>query len=430
MTTFGHRIQQSKPASWVQPAGVLLLVVAIGAWGQLAPSSAAGSGPAPGMPVTTDCYRAALPDNPVWIFSEVWDRDALEPTLLLADNGRLSVERATPGKMEDVSLDAVKQQLRQFAGVPDSSIQGPSGLWLHGAEGYLIEFKHPWMLLQVDEDFEVLDDISPDPQSLDDDYGIYPPVLMAPLGDGFLGFGDVTEPSNKQREYNSAFVYFDREDHLQVFEDTKVSIYTEVRDRYLLNFLPYVATHDDVGFVLFFDAQQGIGRVEPGQTRIRRLAEFPEDIPPQAILERTPGVPGTRQAFLFYQQMETASFAAGIYTRGPDSLFLLVREALDGGKTAAWSIIRLNPHTGREIYRKRLPTTAAHLHVVPGEHSWALIEKAPVVPTTASLAPYMRVTSQVVIPAPWIEESQAGPLKPDLRAECGPLKEWSPRHPR
>lgn len=366
-------------------------------------------------PPSNACYRTSLPSDPLWIYSQTWTRDAAAPEILLADNGRLSVERVTPNRMRPVEFGEIKATLR----VPESRIQGPSGIWPYRSQGYLIEFKVPWKLLHIDENFRVLEEHSPNPETALGEYGSYPPFLMAPVGDsGFLAFGDVTEEANREGAYHSALTFFDLDNRLQVFEETKVRVGTEVRDRYSLNFMPYLAGNSEAGFILFLDDEAAIGRFEPGQSKVTRLPDIPKGLRSRPNLKRVRGVPGTRQAFLFYQQLEKEDFAAAIYTLGPDNLYLLARKALHDREKAAWSLIRLDPITGAEQYRKRLPTEAANLSLVPGETFWALIEKAPVRPLPIESAPYMRVTSMVVLPASWLEAENEGRLHPHLPVVC------------
>jgi hypothetical protein len=64
-------------------------------------------------------------------------------------------------------------------------------------------------------------------------------------------------------------------------------------------------------------------------------------------------------------------------------------------------VVELDPASGRELGRHRLPTEAQQVKVVPGRWYWALIEE--------SSAPNMgggEVTTLALLPASWLEDGR------------------------
>jgi len=105
-----------------------------------------------------------------------------------------------------------------------------------------------------------------------------------------------------------------------------------------------------------------------------------------------------------YRGLEESTLPAGLYGfKG--FLYLLTRRPGQEGKTS-WTLTKLDPADGKELYSISLPTSAPHLTVIPGEHHWALVEKGPVERwgrQTISIA--------VFVPTEWIERvGNASPL--------------------
>jgi hypothetical protein len=78
-----------------------------------------------------------------------------------------------------------------------------------------------------------------------------------------------------------------------------------------------------------------------------------------------------------YRFLESTSIPAGLYSQG-SNLYLLVRQPTNLVGQSEWKLIRLDPKSGRTLGEFLLPTRANHVLVIPGQESWAIVEKGPV----------------------------------------------------
>lgn len=201
------------------------------------------------------------------------------------------------------------------------------------------------------------------------------------LGDGRLVFGDIEEPGGLR---TSAFVYYDGLGQHQILR--RISIDSPVRNQYL-GHTPYLAATDDAVYILFLEEEPTLGEFKLGSSEVRMLPAFPEDFRCRPQLSRNPGWAEARQTTAFCEILEASTMAAGLYAR-QGQLFLLGKEVADDGKPT-WSLMELNPHTGGEIARVTLPTTARNLAVLPIQDSWALLERGAVEGVGEMHAPHM-----------------------------------------
>ncbi len=100
----------------------------------------------------------------------------------------------------------------------------------------------------------------------------------------------------------------------------------------------------------------------------RRLASFP-GLP--APLPTLPVGGGYEGVLAFYSVLEASSYPAGLYG-DQDSLFILMRNTT--GDETVWDLYRLDPQNDEIVSKVRLPTTAAHVSLLPGRRFWGLEE--------------------------------------------------------
>lgn len=249
---------------------------------------------------------------------------------------------------------------------------------------------------------------------------------MVPLGDGgVLAFADVIVTARREADgerYVTGFVYFDGKGRTQIFREIGDS--DDVFNQYTRN-APYMATlidrggkrgqEEEVAYVLFLDQKPTLAEVRYG-AEIRDLDLFPGDFQSRPRLVRQHEMYGARQATLFYKTMEMSTMAAGLYSWA-GNLYLLGKLPAEENGDTAWWLVRLDPATGGELSRVRLPTDAPNLTIVPGEH-WALLQKDAVVGVGALHAPYMQTRSMVLVPNGWIADPDAGNLDVEARSDC------------
>lgn len=100
-----------------------------------------------------------------------------------------------------------------------------------------------------------------------------------------------------------------------------------------------------------------------------RLKAFPDAV---KVFPPLPQVTGWGSAAGFYAAAEAADYAVGLYGDGA-VLYVLARTVREQGKVA-WRLHRIDPQTDSVLRSTDLPTSAAHVSLLPGEKYWLLEE--------------------------------------------------------
>ncbi len=363
------------------------------------------------------CHRVPLSDELEWPTSGVWTTATGLDALLVVDALARRVASISPfgqvgeGLAGEIVL-ASSGLLRPLT--KPSQIRAAGG-------GYLIEDEESDEILRLNSYLEVAASIpvkttmqahlsESEQATFYERHAIYG---WAPMGQGFLAFGDLKGPEG----WLSAFFYFDGQGQLEILE--RFDIYAEVTDHYLRN-TSYIAVLGDTGYILSLNEPLSIEEVRLGKG-INPLPSFPVDFKslPRLTDQNRQRLrnQGARKATEVYERYEGATMPAGIYaSRG--GLYLLAKNAMAANGKTAWWLLGLDPENGTEILRVLLPTVAAHLTVIPGDDFWALIEKPRVEGLGGTHAPYMDATSIVFVPTTWLESPGQGGLGAEFRTEC------------
>lgn len=322
--------------------------------------------PAPGLAkedFASQARRVSLNPQPGWSVSGAWSQDG--DTLLLVDARRSVVlEYTTRGDVR--AQHAVPLEGSMIYARPSWIRPWPRG-------GYIVE--------QEDAGFVVLDrqlrsTLEVDLRATKGLSGFKDAAVFhwVPLSTGDLvAFGDVELQSGlwKTGIFQVALTQPPRVEMLM-----EVDIEPEELDLYLVG-LPYLTAIDDR--VYFVDMTERppvlreIGKRPDGSIEVRRLPISTTQTSRRPLL--SPHLSGHLDQLSFvYSELERSSMISGIY--GWDGeLYLLFHEPNGVGDGSSWSLTRFDPDTeelGREV---RLPTTAAHLTLIPGSESWAVLEK-------------------------------------------------------
>jgi len=169
---------------------------------------------------------------------------------------------------------------------------------------------------------------------------------------------------------------------------------------------PYLASVGGRAYFVDLREPASLNILATGREPKRRLAILSSSGPSARMARRADlGEPEATTAL--YRALEESASPAGLYGfRG--FLYLLTRRPGQEGKTS-WTLTRLDPADGKELYSVSLPTSAPHLTVIPGEHHWALVEKGPV-----ERWGRQTISTAVFVPTEWIEGAgNASPL------DCG-----------
>ncbi len=349
------------------------------------------------------CYRIPLPKKSLlWTTSGAWAPDGQSlwvPDVLSGQIIELSV-RGTITKLPDIH--STKGELPPHARAKPSKIRVSDG-------SYLVEEEErdEIIVYRGETGSPVLTSIKKKRMSASQLMTIYDWV---PIGNGILAFGDL----NKLRtaDWESAFLYFGGDHERILF---RLPVESPARIYYQRN-LPYVAAHNDTGYILFFGEETKIIEAQAsGEGGWRELAFFPADFSRAPPIKRIPGFHGTLEATSFYKLVERSTMAVGIFA-WEDHLHLLAKKAMDEDGNTDWWLIRIDPADGQELSRTRLPTQAAHLTAVPGLF-WAFIEKDPVEPQGQGGSPRMAIQAMTLMPGKWLSD---GPTQKSVTT-CVPI---------
>jgi hypothetical protein len=165
-------------------------------------------------------------------------------------------------------------------------------------------------------------------------------------------------------------------------------------DHYLMGY-QLVAALGGQGYFLTFSDPPAILEIDSANS-VRILSSFPGGF------ETLPALPlhgGFASAEIRYRAYESARLPVGLYGWG-GRLYVLTRApaSASGPPGTRWSLTKIDPRTDRIVGSVVLPTRAAHLSLVPGPESWAVLEKGRV--ERYGVQP---IPSLLLIPAAWIE---------------------------
>lgn len=149
-------------------------------------------------------------------------------------------------------------------------------------------------------------------------------------------------------------------------------------DMYLVG-LQYLTSLDGRGyFVEMSESPPVLVEVTPedGSTAVRTIPLFsrasrgeqPVFRPYLSELEAVNEVPGA------FAELERSFMVSGVYG-WEGRLYLLIRRPRRGVEGSTWSLTRIDLESGVTRGRIDLPTTAAHVTLIPGPESWAVLEK-------------------------------------------------------
>ncbi len=388
-----------------------------------------------GVPIS-GCYWVRLSKRIPWVTSGVWLGD--EQTLLVVNTGTRSLEQQgqrqgsipfASSPLLKISSEGKVRELGRGLDFPSAAVtfelERPSQIRRH-KDGYLLQENHetanlqqarePTDILRLGAKLELKNITRTGGKSLTEALELATVYDWSPVGSGFLAFGDLKDIKNDEQE--SGFFYFDGAPTGWVLH--RISNQANVRNHYTKN-APYIASIGETGYILFLEQSPKIVEVDLKSHELRELEFFPEEFRNRPLLKRDPSVAGREQARIFYEIMERSTMAAGLLAL-KDHLYLLVKGAMTSSFETDWWLIKIHPGDGgREVSRVQVPTSAAHLTVVPGEH-WAFLEKGEVEGTPETNAPYMNTETMVIVPSAWIEEPENHPLSSGEGLDCPELK--------
>jgi hypothetical protein len=201
-------------------------------------------------------------------------------------------------------------------------------------------------------------------------------------GTAFVGYGSLVRAELTTQEYNPSrgfelgFVYGNVTAESGQFTNLELLEPAEANDYYLFGF-PYFAANDDgLFYVRMIGDTASIVQVkknEAGRRVGKPISVFPSEFRHVEKLKTENVGPSSTKAR--YAEIEKSTMAVGLFGQGK-YLYLLGRRFT--GEHTEWSLFKIDPNEskiGREI---RLPTTAHHLTVVPGDDSWYLFERGEV----------------------------------------------------
>jgi len=194
---------------------------------------------------------------------------------------------------------------------------------------------------------------------------LYPTSLANPWDPKFLDkwfSGFVRFPADNP----AAFRLLQREGR------TQVDIQSEERNLFRTGY-PYITSIGASAYILSMDARMSLMKNEAGSDELKPLRSFPfgeSDV--------APALPRFKVADDYAKtmaQVERESMPVGLYSQG-GLLYVLWRKPSPQG--TRWTLSGIDPQADRYIGSTEIPLNANHVVVVPGDKTWAFIEKGPV----------------------------------------------------
>lgn len=413
-----QRVSRQGLSIWLLVVGLLLLQVAAAA-------------------ADDQCLSVRLQEEMIWPTSGIWSDVAGETALLVVDPlrngyiGEILRIQPTTGEVRPAYGRESGMALKDATSLPGAPTilrannRGEVAALLDQGSVFKEEEVYPHVSiisarLTVQKSLSIEDEL----RSWDNKNAVSQNVTVAgifnavPMGDGFLVFADFNEPDGQGGTVpTTGFAYLDSAGNAQIFErleagDPVFNHYTRSDS--------YLAAIDDVGYILRLNRTPSIARVTlAGLEDIDREGEnFPKDFKIRPLLTSQPGMPGAREAVIFYKIMESSRMVSGLFAWGED-LYLLGKSEINDRDETSWWLTQIDSTTGAEKEETRvlLPTTAASLVVVPGER-WVFLEREPVRRFGKLQAPWAPTVSMKLVPASWLANPSQGPLTASTTVAC------------
>lgn len=227
-----------------------------------------------------------------------------------------------------------------------------------------------------------------------------------PFGQDLVFFGDFLEPGADRRNLDNWSTAFAVRTHDNRIVKVQEQYYPGPSRHFYLENRDYLAATSGAAFILQWqsatasllkvvrDPRSGSGYRVSGQF------ELPADFRSVPYLDDLNGWQSDAMFATtteYYRRIEGARAAMGVVS-WKDRLFLVAKEPIAADGTTVWWLVELSTEQGRELRRWKLPVSAAHLTVVPGE-SWAFFEKQAVVTYGPQRAPQIDIPSLTTVPA-------------------------------
>ncbi len=195
-------------------------------------------------------------------------------------------------------------------------------------------------------------------------------LLWQPLGKDIVSFNFLgTEADPQGATGQTGFVRFPVSDPADVTVLKQYPATSTLKDFNRLG-LEYLTTLNGVAYTLSMEDRQiyrlGASALEPLPVDLRKVTGPAPKLPRFKLKEDYQAVMAA---------VETSTMPVGIYGWG-DALFVVIRR-YEQAKTT-WSVMKIDPQSGRILGTVNIPTFANHLTIVPGPTRWAFLEKGPV----------------------------------------------------
>lgn len=194
---------------------------------------------------------------------------------------------------------------------------------------------------------------------------LYPTSLPSPWDPKFLDkwfSGFVRFPADNP----AAFRLLQREGR------TQIDIRSEERNLFRTGY-SYMTSIGTTAYILSMDARMSLMKNEAGSDELKPLRSFP-----LGESDVAPALPRFKYAEDYPKtlaQVERESMPVGLYSQG-GLLYVLWRKPSPQG--TRWILSSIDPQKDRYIGATEIPLKANHVVVVPGDNTWAFIEKGPV----------------------------------------------------
>lgn len=207
-------------------------------------------------------------------------------------------------------------------------------------------------------------------------------------GDGkeVVGYADLSvgDPNKGPANWRNGFVRFPL-DRPESFRLVHTSLFPgDARTSMRLTY-PLMASIGSTAYVALVGANEmGLWRFGPQDPDLRPMRAFPEQLSGNGPM--LPSFAAVEEFSRTMKAAEEANMPAGLFA-WDNALFLLSRTIEQGQRR--WYLSKIDPLKDELLWTVRVPGSAHHMMVVPGDREWAFFEKGPVV------APLIQTTHHI-----------------------------------
>lgn len=197
------------------------------------------------------------------------------------------------------------------------------------------------------------------------------------VGNGeVFGYADLSAgDAGKRANWRNGFVRFNpqRPESFRVFRE---SLFPGDERTWMMLTYPLMTSLGSTVYVVRIDHNQmGLWRLGPNDSDLQPMNALPQHLRANRLAPMLPSFGNIEEYPRTMKAVERANMIAGLFA-WDNALFVLSRAVEEGQRR--WYLTKVDPIEDEVLWTVRVPGSAHHMMVIPGDQEWAFFEKGPV----------------------------------------------------